>query len=127
MVDRSNERQYISLSLGEKIKCLEEILSKFKKILYVYDKSQVDPNYNYKFYCDGILIFVSSSNMLFDNELVSVIVNLNAIVTNDFDKPTLKRLVFESKGQLEALLASYKHAYEDLESAQNIDSPAKGE
>ena len=95
----------VRLSKEEKIKCLEEIIKRFKKILYVYDKSQEpETRYNYKVFCGGILIYVSSSNLLFEGELVNVIVNLNAIINNDFDKAQLKRIVFESKNQLDYLL-----------------------
>jgi hypothetical protein len=60
---KDTPRFRVNLSLDEKIKCLEEILGKLKKILYVYDKAQ-EPNsdYNYKIFCGGILIYVSSSN-----------------------------------------------------------------
>lgn len=100
---------HVILSLDEKIKCLEEILNKVKKILYVYDKSlEPDSMYNYKVYINGIMLYVSSSNTLFEGELVSVIVNLNAIATNDFNKSQLKRLVFETRNTLEFMLDSYK-------------------
>ena len=79
--DSELDRFQINLSLEEKVVCLKEILDKFKKILYVYDKSQ-DPKsgYKYKVYCGGIAIYVSSSNTLFNGELVNLIVNLNAIL-----------------------------------------------
>lgn len=106
-IDISNFK--IILSYEEKIRCLEEILIKLKKILYVYDKSKEKcSNYNYKVYCGGILIYVSSSNMLFEGELVNVIVNLNAIINNDFDKVQIKRLVFETINNLEFLLKKIK-------------------
>lgn len=79
--DNISEEFKLFLSLDEKLVCLHEIVDKLKKILYVYDKS-LDPNsgYKYKVYCGGIAIYVSSSNYLFDGELVSLIVNLNAIL-----------------------------------------------
>lgn len=99
----------VILSIDEKIKCLEEIIAKVKKILYVYDKSQEpETQYNYKVYCGGILIYVSSSNMMFEGDLVNTVVNLNAIINNDFDKAQIKRVVFETKNQLEHLLSEYK-------------------
>lgn len=98
----------VILSLQEKIKCLEEIEAKLKKILYVYDKSLEDPSYNYKVYCGGILIYVSSTNELFNGELINLVINLHSIINNDFDKPQIKRLVFESKNQVEYLLNSYR-------------------
>ena len=60
-----SDRFHVTLSLDEKIRCLEEIISKLKKVLYVYDKSfEKNSNYNYKVYCGGIMIYVSSSNVL---------------------------------------------------------------
>ena len=100
---------HVTLSIEEKIKCLEEIINKLNKILYVYDKSlEPESQYNYKVYCGGILIYVSSSNNLFDGELVNIIVNINAIITNDFEKSQLKRVVFESKNFAKFLLDKYK-------------------
>ena len=105
---KDTPRFRVNLSLDEKIKCLEEILGKLKKILYVYDKSQEPKSeYNYKIFCGGILIYVSSSNLLFNGELVSVVVNINAILTNNFDKLQLKRIVFESINQVEYMLSGY--------------------
>ena len=46
--------------------------------------------------------------MLFDGELVSIIVNLNSILNNDFDKKQIKKLVLESVNYSEFLLNSYK-------------------
>lgn len=113
---KDTPRFRVNLSLDEKIKCLEEILGKLKKILYVYDKSQ-EPNseYNYKIFCGGILIYVSSSNLLFNGELVSVVVNINAILTNNFDKSQLKRIVFESINQVEYMLSEYKSSLKKIE------------
>ena len=113
---KDTPRFRVNLSLDEKIRCLEEILGKLKKILYVYDKSQ-EPNseYNYKIFCGGILIYVSSSNLLFNGELVNVVVNINAILTNNFDKPQLKRIVFESINQVEYMLSGYKVSLRKIE------------
>ncbi len=106
---------HVVLSLDEKIKCIEEILSKVKKILYVYDKSQEENSaYNYKVYIGGILIYVSSSNVLFRGDLVSVVINLNAILINDFGKAQLKRIVFETKNMLEFMLKKYGEEYEKI-------------
>jgi hypothetical protein len=119
---KDTPRFRVNLSLDEKIKCLEEILGKLKKILYVYDKSQ-EPNsdYNYKIFCGGILIYVSSSNLLFDGELVSIVVNINAILTNNFDKPQLKRIVFESINQVEYMLSGYKNSLKKIERENGVN------
>jgi hypothetical protein len=113
---KDTPRFKVNLSLDEKIKCLEEILGKLKKILYVYDKTQEsNSEYNYKIFCGGILIYVSSSNLLFDGELVSIVVNINAILTNEFDKPQLKRIVFESINQVEYILSGYRKMLKKIE------------
>ena len=104
------EQDYkIVISLSEKIVCLDSIISKLKKILYVYDKSQ-EPNssYNYKVYCGGILIYVSSSNFLFDGELVNIVINLNAILTNNFSKNQIKRITFETINFAQYISSKYK-------------------
>lgn len=110
----------INLSLEEKLTCLHEINDKFKKILYVYDRSlEPDSGYKYKIYCGGIAIYVSSSNMLFNGELVSLIINLNAILTNEFDKPQIKRLVFESINFIEYLISKYESLYNSNNKLEN--------
>ena len=107
--DNISEEFKLFLSLDEKLVCLHEIVDKLKKILYVYDKSlDPDSGYKYKVYCGGIAIYVSSSNYLFDGELVSLIVNLNAILQNDFDKTQIKRIVFESINFTEFLISRYQ-------------------
>ena len=99
----------VTLSSEEKIVCLEEIISRLKKILYVYDKSQEpNSNYNYKVFCGGVAMYVSSSNVLFDGELVNVVINLNSILTNKLDKGQIKKLVFESINFTNYLLKNYK-------------------
>ena len=113
---RENSRFHVNLSLDEKIKCLEEILGKLKKILYVYEKTQEpESNYNYKIFCGGILIYISSSNILFNGELVGLVVNMNSILTNDFDKTQLKRVVFESINQAKHILKGYKDVLKEIE------------
>jgi len=104
-----DERYQVKLSYQEKIACLEEIISRLKKILYVYEKS-IEPNstYNYRVYCGGVLLYVSSSNMLFNGELVNIVVNLNTILTNDFEKKQIKKLVLESVNFAQYMLSHYK-------------------
>lgn len=114
--DNKTEERGIKMAIvlenNEKIRALREIRSRLKKILYVYDKQQEDDAYNYKTYTENTTIFVSSSNILFDGELVNILVNLNAILTNDFGKQQIKRLVFESKNQVEYLIDKYEHPEE---------------
>ena len=105
-----NETFKVTLSSNEKIVCLEEIISRLKKILYVYDKSQEpNSNYNYKVFCGGVALYVSSSNTLFDGELVNIVININSILTNRFDKGQIKKLVFESINFANYLLKKYQN------------------
>ena len=99
----------IVLSLNEKIKCLEELVVRLKKILYVYDRSlEPDSKYNYRIYCGGVAMYISSSNYLFNGELVSVVVNMTSILNNKLEKTQIKKLVFDSVNYVEFLLSSYK-------------------
>lgn len=100
----------IILSGDEKEICLQEIIKRLKKIIYVYERSQEpNSNYNYKVYCGGVLIYISSSNILFNGELVNIIVNLNAIMTNNFSKAQLKRIVFESVNYAQYMLSECRN------------------
>ena len=99
----------IVLSVDEKIKCLEELVVRLKKILYVYDRSlEPDSKYNYRIYCGGVAMYISSSNYLFNGELVSVVVNMTSILNNKLEKTQIKKLVFDSVNYVEFLLSSYK-------------------
>ena len=99
----------IVLSIDEKIKCLEELVVRLKKILYVYDRSlEPDSKYNYRIYCGGVAMYLSSSNYLFNGELVSVVVNMTSILNNKLEKTQIKKLVFDSVNYVEFLLSSYK-------------------
>lgn len=112
IIGEANDFKVI-LSTQEKIACLKEILSKLKKVLYVYDKGLEDLRYNYKTFCGGILIYISSSNSLFEGELVNLVINLNAIISNDFDKKQIKRIIFECINQVEYLIDKYKECKDD--------------
>lgn len=100
-----NENFKINLTKQEKIKCLVEIRKKIKKIMYVFEQSLTpNSNYNYKVYCGGMLLYVSSSNILFNGDLINIVVNLNTILTNDFDKKQLKRVTMEMLNNVNYLL-----------------------
>lgn len=99
-----NELELI-LSKKEKKKCLEQILKKNKKILYVYEQSLIpDTGYNYKSYLKGLIRYVSSSNELFSGELITVLVNFYSIFQNELEKDEIKRLVHENSNLLKFLL-----------------------
>ena len=141
-IEKSNDKEYfydknkenleeydknkflITLTNTEKVVCLQEIIKKLKKILYVYDKSlEPNSNYNYKVYCGGVLIYVSSRNWLFDGELVNIVVNINAILTNNFSKTQIKKIVFESINYAQYLLSNYNQC-KDNQNAQDIEDKA---
>lgn len=84
--------------------CLEEIQKRIVRIIYVYEKSQVDENFNYKRYVKNLLIFITSADKILEGELVTVKVNLNSILMNNFNKQQLKTVVFECKNHIDYLL-----------------------
>ena len=95
----------LMLSIKEKKKCLEQILKKNKKILYVYEQSLIpDTGYDYKSYLKGLIRYVSSSNELFEGELINVLVNFYSIFQNDLEKEEIKRIVHENSNVLNFLL-----------------------
>lgn len=121
--NETKNEEIVKLSNIEKLQCLKEINDKLKKILYVYEKSQEpDSNYNYKVFCSGLIIFISSSNILFDGELVSVVVNINSILTNDFDKKEIKRITFESINFINHLQSKYKIRLMKIDKENNTKS-----
>lgn len=94
----------IVLSEQEKKKCLEEINKKLKKIIYVYEKGlEPESPYDYKIFCESTLLYVSSSNTLFNGELINIVVDLNTILTNDFEKKSIKKLVLEMINNIDYL------------------------
>ena len=103
------------LSQDEKIECLNEINKRIKKIIHVYEKSQEkNSGYDYKIFVKGILFYVSSSDFLFDGKLVNIIINLNSILLNDFDKRQLKTIVFEILNNIKYLLYREENDKYDL-------------
>lgn len=53
-------------------------------------------------------MYVSSSNFLFNGELVNIVVNLTSILQNKLEKPGIKKLVFDSVNFAEYTLKKYK-------------------
>lgn len=81
----------------EKLFCLQEVDKRLKRILYVYEKSLEDESYNYKAYVYAVILYVASAKNLFECELTNVIVNLNSLYMNTFDKQQIRKLVLECK------------------------------
>ena len=95
----------VELTKEEKDICLKDIRRRIVRSIYVYEQSMMeDTGYNYKIYIHSLMLFVSSSNYLFNGELVSVIVYLNSILQNDFDKKQFKKIIFECKNYIDYLL-----------------------
>ena len=100
-----NDNFKIIFTPEEKIRCLNEIIKKNKKILYVYEQSlKPETNYNYKVYVHGLVLFISASKELFNGELVNLIVNLCSILQNDLEKADIRKLVFENTNYATYLL-----------------------
>lgn len=95
----------VELTKEEKDICLKDIRRRIVRSIYVYEQSMTeDTGYNYKIYIHSLMLFVSSSNYLFNGELVSLIVYLNSILQNEFDKKQFKKIIFECKNYIDYLL-----------------------
>lgn len=99
-----NENKVIILSKVEKEKCLKEIIKKIKRILFVYEQGEKNTEYDYKIFITSLIFYVYSSDALFGGDLINIIVNLNTILINDFNKNQLKKIVFETLNIAEYLL-----------------------
>ena len=88
----------ITLSPHEIDKCLQEVSTRLQRILYVYEQSLDNENYNYKSYVYSVILYISSLNSLCAYDLSSIIINLNTLYTNkDLNKKIVKKIVMESK------------------------------
>ena len=87
----------IVLSTEEKNLCLKEIDKRLKRILYVYEQSTMNIKYDYKAYVYSVIIYISSFNSLFNFDLTNIIINLNSLLTNDFKKSHIRKIVLECK------------------------------
>lgn len=99
-----NKKELV-LSKREKQKCLRAIIKKNNRILYTYEQTFIpDTGYDYKKYVKNIIRYVSSSNELFDGNLINILINLYSIAHNDLDKDELRRLVHENTNMAAYLL-----------------------
>lgn len=93
------------LSKQEKKKCLQAIIKKNKKILYAYEQTFIpETGYDYKKYVKGIIRYVSSSNELFEGDLINILINLYSIAQNDLEKDEVRRIVHENTNMATYLL-----------------------
>lgn len=101
--DNTNIR--FALSSQEKIKGLREIVKRLKKILHVYEKS-LEPNstYDYKQYISMLMLYVQTCDILYNGELINILINLETIRINNFEKPQIKKIVFETLNIAQYLL-----------------------
>lgn len=102
-----NKENQLNLKLSEKEKlfCLKDINKKLIRCLYVYEQEQENlEDYDYKNYLESIILYVHSSNQLFDGILMNVIINLNTLKENDFNKEQFKKIIFECKNYVDFLI-----------------------
>lgn len=102
--DNIDEEFRVVLSGEGRITCLKSIEKRLIKSLYVYEQSEIDCNYDYKAYVNSVLWFVCSANELLNGEVTSVVVHLNSIMKNDFDKKQFKKIILECKNLVDYLL-----------------------
>ena len=104
-VREMDEELKIVLSREENINNLKEIRKRITRSLYVYEKSQdPDSNYDYKAYVNSILLYTISSDNLMEGNLVSIIVNLNTILNNNFGKQDFRKIILECRNYINYLL-----------------------
>ena len=104
-MQKENNQLKINFSDKEKIFCLKDINKKIIRCLYVFEQQEKGiENYNYKNYLESIILYIHSSNELFDGILMNVIVNLNILIENDFDKYKFKKIIFECKNYVDFLI-----------------------
>ena len=98
-----NEYQ-IRLSAKEVQVALKNINKKILRVLHVYEKSLENEEYNYKQYVYAVIMYISSVNEMAEYNLTDIIVNLNNLIINDFDKSQIKRIIFECKNIVNKIL-----------------------
>lgn len=106
MANSRLEEFKVCLTSPEKIECLKEIKKRNKRILFVYEKSQEDSNYDYLAYVRNVIMFVSTSNELIDGKLATVKINLCNILSNDLSKEDIRKIVLENNNFLTYILKS---------------------
>lgn len=100
-----NVEEFKVILSGEgRIACLKSIEKRLVKSLYVYEQSEDNRDYDYKAYINSVLWFVCSANELLNGEITSIIVHLNSIMKNDFDKKQFKKIILECKNLVDYLL-----------------------
>ena len=104
-MDSIENQLKLNLSEEEKIFCLKDINKKIIRCLYVYEQEEKGiKNYDYKTYLESVMLYVHSSNQLFDGILMNVIVNLNILKENNFNKEKFKKIIFECKNYIDFLI-----------------------
>lgn len=103
--EKNNDEEFRVVLSGEgRINCLKSIEKRLVRSLYVYEESEKNEEYDYKAYVNSVLWFVCSANELLNGEITSVIVHLNSIMKNEFDKKTFKKIILECKNLVDYLL-----------------------
>jgi hypothetical protein len=92
------EEIVIKLSPREIEKCLKEVSVRLQRILYVYEQSLVDDNYNFRSYVYSVMLYINSFNSLCEYDLTNIIVNLNTLYMNkELNKKMVKKIIMENK------------------------------
>lgn len=103
-MEQSNEDCKVVFVGEAREKCLKDIRKRIVKALYVFEESEQNETFNYRIYVHSLMLYLLSSNELLDFELTSVIVLLNSILQNDFEKPQFKKTILEAKNIIDYLL-----------------------
>lgn len=104
-MDSKENQLKLNLSEEEKIFCLKDINKKIIRCLYVYEQEEKGiKNYDYKTYLESVMLYIHSSNQLFDGILMNIVVNLNILKENNFNKEKFKKIIFECKNYIDFLI-----------------------
>jgi hypothetical protein len=102
---QSEQLVNLILSSTEKLTCLKEIRKKNKRILYVYEQSlEPSSGYDYKVYIGALILYVSTSDTLFEGQLTNILINLKTIYDNELNKQQIRSLVHENTNKLNKML-----------------------
>lgn len=99
------EENKLVLSVSGKRKYLEKLIGKMIKVLHLVQEESQTGN-SPKPFIFGQLVELNSANQLFDNELIEIIIKLNAVYNNYATVPfsETKKLIFEIKNKINYLL-----------------------
>lgn len=98
-------KEQMKLTKKDRELCLKNIRKQLIRSLHVYEQEKLgQTHYNYKLYIKNLMLFIISFNELFDSELSNIVVKLNVLLINDFEKKDYKSTIFECVNSVDYIL-----------------------